>query len=341
MRRAKKFIFYVWSTVAAAAVIFGFAQSARAEKTITLSAGSVNVEVGQQIDVPIYIDTDGEVVNAVGFNINFPTENLEGLVPNRVDSAFPMWVSESATRIDCGIHGQQGFTGRGLVTTLRFKGRTAGPAAISITNLKVLFAGISVAGFSSNELSLTVYGAADPPDDVNGEQETSIITLKPPTLTTENIAPSDPADPVTQTTIPLPGASTTFGSLAQVSGQKGATEEEPLKPAEYVEAAVKGMFSKDSLLWTSVLPTGLLLIIIVFLGIKLYLSEKNRHRRMEHLLDKQLGTLAALESKIEIVEQKGVEGRDQYLKEIELAKAEVAAESSENKKENVTSSTAT
>lgn len=321
----------VWLATVSAAVFLGWPLSALAEKGITISASTSSVEVDSYIDVPIYIDTGTDKVNAVGFDIDFPTETLEGLPPNRNGSVFPMWVSESATRIDCGIPGQQGFTGSGLITTLRFKGRTAGSANIALNNIKVLFAGISVAGFSSNDIDLTVYGSASPPPGAEPSPDVNKITLKPPTLTN---APTASSSSVTQATIPIPGATTTFGSLAQVSGQKGSTPEEPLKPAEAAAASIKGILSKESLLWTSILPTILLLIIIIFLGIKLYLSERNRHMRMEHLLDKQLGTLAALESKIEIVEQKGPEGRDQYIKELQLAKAEVAAEAADKKPES-------
>lgn len=332
MRRASKIIVFLIQIVVSTTVIFAFTPSAKAEKGITISAGSSNLEVDKFLDVPIYIDTGTDAINAIGFTVNFPTENLEGLLPNRAESAFTMWVTESATRIDCGIPGQTGFTGKGLVTTLRFKGRTAGTANVTLSNIKVLFAGSTVPGFASNEISILVWGSAAPPEDVAEQQDAQKLTLKPPSLTAET-PPSTPASSVTQATIPIPGASTTFGSLAQVSGQKGATAEEPLKPAEVVEAAVKGIFSKDSLLWSSILPTVLLLIIIIFLGIKLYLSERNRHIRMEHLLDKQLGTLAALESKIEIVEQRGAEGREQYIKELQIAKAEVTAEASGKKPE--------
>lgn len=303
--------------------------NAKAEKGFTLSASSSNVEVGKFIDVPIKIDTGGEAVNAIGFNISFPTENLEGLAPNRAGSVFPMWVTESSTRIDCGIPGQQGFNGSGVVTVLRFRGRVAGTANITLSNIKVLFAGIGVAGFNANDITLNVYGAEAPPPEVIEEQQAEKITLKPPVTTT---TPAPTGGEVTQANIPLPGASTTFGALAQVSGNKGSTAEETLKPAEVIEASVKGIFGKNSLLWSSILPTLLLLTIIIILGIKLFLSEKNRHMRMEHMLDKQLGTLAALESKIEIVEQKGSDGREQYIKELQLAKEEVAAEAKSFKK---------
>ena len=309
-------------------------KAAHAEKTITLSSSTTSVEVGQTIDIPIAIDTNGEKVNAVGFTIDFPTETLEGLVPNRAGSAFPFWVTESATRVDCGIQGQQGFTGTGTVTTLRFKGRTEGTANISLRNIKVLFAGVQVADFSGNDISITVYSSGATPATVDDNKAKKTLTIPQTSAAT---APVPTANSQTINTIPSP--TQTFGSLAQVKGTTGSTAEDTLKPAGSSEtvASVKGIFAKGSMLWSSILPTMILLIIVIFLGIRLYLSERRQHLNAERMFDKQLGTLAALESKIDIITQNGAEGREQYLKDIEAAKSDLFA-TVPGSKTNVTAS---
>ncbi len=334
MWRVARFnLLIVISAVFAAAVFSAFPQTAMAEKLITVSANTSSVEADKTIDVPIYIDTDGDRVNAIGFNVDFSTETLEGLPPNRAGSVFNMWVTETSTRIDGGITGQQGFTGSGLVTTLRFKGRQEGTTTISLRNIRVLFAGATVNGFSTNEISISVYGQGEvPPEEpvVPIPGNTQKITLYPPTLS-QVIAPND-TTPVSQSDITL-DTSSSFGSKAQVSGNKGSNPEEPLKQAEVIEAvaSVKGIFGKNSIIWTSILPTAILLAIVIVLGVRLYLNEKRRHAALERIMDKQLGALAALENKIEIIDQKGPEGKAEYLKELDMVKAEISAQTMDNK----------
>lgn len=298
---------------------------AHAEKGIYLSAAATTVEVDKTIDVPIVIDTGGEAVNAVGFTIDFPTENLEGLVPNRANSSFNWWVIESATRIDCGTDIHAGFTGNGLITTLRFKGRKEGDTNITLRNISVIYNGTVLNGFVPNDINISVIGTGMTPAPTEAKHK---ITLTPPSDTGSTISAPAQSAAVVQTPSTIPNPTQTFGSIAQVKGTTGATSEDVLKPATVVEAeaSVKGLFSKNSILWTSVLPTAVLIIIIVFLGIRLYFNERKRHLNMERIFDKQLGTLATLESKIDIIEQSGANGREQYIEELETAKKEIITE---------------
>lgn len=330
MRRAKIiFLRFVFWTPIFFGIILSSAHTASAEKLITLSAHSAYINHNDYLEIQVKINTDAEKVNAIGFSIDFSNEILEGLPPSRTGSAFPMWVTETATRIDCGVYGQNGFSGEGLITTLRFRGRKVGVATINITNVKVLFAGNLLSGYETAPIDINVLtsGAEDiVVDDPNVER----ITLYPPTL--QQTPNPNVSGPVTQSTTSQ-APSSSFGSIAQVTGLTGSTPEEPLQKADSIinSASVKGMFGANSILWSSVLPTSLLLAIIIILGIKLFLNEKKRHLAIERIMNKQLGALAVLENKIDIVEQKGADGKAQYLQDIKQVKDELMSDNLESK----------
>ncbi len=324
MRRFKKYILlFLWITP----LFFGFLlfnpSRVNADKGFTISSSLSTIAQNQIIEVPIRISTEGEKINAIGFSVDFSTEILEGLPPSQAGSVFPMWVQATSTKIYCGTYGENGFSGDGLVVTLRFKGRQDGATSITLNSIWVLFNGATLEGYSTNQIELEVSGTILV-EDVS-EQKTEKITLYPPAM--QQIVKPDNTTPVSQSDVSLNG-STSFGSKAQVGGQKGSDPEDPLKKADAAEviASVKGIFGESSFIWTSVLPTCLLLAIVIFLGIKLYLNEKKRHLAIERIMDKQLGALAALENKLDIVEQKGADGKAQYLQDIEEVKKEISGQ---------------
>ncbi len=320
------FVFFVFFLL-----FFLLPEAAYADKGLTLSASTVNVEVDEIIEIPVKIDTGDDHIHAIGFKIEFPTENLEGIEPSMVGTEFWLPATNTATRIEYG-RPNPGYSGKGLVTTLRFRGRVAGTATIKISDILVVFNGTVLSGYEANSIDLHVFGVGQAPED----QE--IDTTPVQSITIPEVSSSSSSLPVAtpQTSITPTQSSASFGSIAQVVGVKGSEPEEPLKTSDSVvsEASVKGMFSKNSFLWTSVLPTILLLAVIIFLGIKLYLNEKKRHAKMEKLLEKQIGTLAALQSKVDLVGEGGESGKEKYLQEFEIAKQEVSSVANEDKKRN-------
>ncbi len=321
--------------IVAFALIIILPKTAFAEKGLTLSASTVNVEVDKVIEVPVKIDMSNDHVHAIGFKVEFPTENLEGIEPSMVGTLFngPP-VNNTATRIDYGcVTGTKpnpGCSGKGLVTTLRFRGRVAGTATIRISDIKAIYIGTVLSGYEANSIDLTIFGVGQAPVEEVVKPPVKTITIPE----TSSSATSSIPFATPQTSINPAQSSASFGSIAQVAGLKGAGPEDPLKTAEAstAEASVKGMFSKSSILWTSILPTVILLAVIIFLGIKLYLNEKKRHAKMEKMLEKQLGTLSALQSKVDLVGEGGDAGKQKYLEEFEQAKQEVSSAAAEDKR---------
>lgn len=330
MRRVQgNFLFPLLLWPVALLVFFCLAESAHAEKSLTLSTGSAYINKDQTAEITVNINTEGERINAIGFGIDFSTETLEGLQLNHSGSIVPLCAVQSFTRIDCA-NTQGGYVGAdGLVTTLRFKGRTEGATAVTLKDIWIMFNGQTIEGFTSNSLSINVLtSGAEDVDPVQPEVET--ITLYPPTLQ-ETVAPSN-TNPTSQSDVST-GNSTSFGSIAQVNGRKGSDPEEPLQKAEAIlnNATVKGIFGANSILWSSILPTSILLAIIIILGLKLYLNEKKRHLAIERIMNKQLGALAVLENKLDIVEQRGADGKAQYLQDIKEVKNELTMENEQKK----------
>lgn len=306
----------------------------RAAKSVTLTANSTFVQVGKALEVKVEIDTGGDKVNVIGFTIDFPTETLEGLTPSQAGSVFPMCATLSATRYECGITGRDGFSGQGLITTLIFKGRKVGEANITLKNFEARFGptGSLVSGFSSNVVMVSVTEEAQkPPPKEEPKEETpkteepsapvanlpNPIKVEPPIAT-----PPAVEQPSTAATEPPPPTES-LGSESQIEGQKGAQPEEPLKVADSDGAPtseVKGLFSAANVPYLSIFPTILMLLLVGFLGAKLVLTEKRSHMEMERMFETEIGTLAALESKLDLVDQKGDDAKEKILQEFELAK---------------------
>lgn len=311
-----------------------------ADKSVTLVTTKTSIEVDDKLEVKVMINTGGEKVSAIGFNIEFPTENLEGTTPNSSGTVFPMsGGTQSSTRYECGIVGRDGFTGEGLITTLVFKGKLAGEATINITNFEARYGptGAAVEGFGSATLPMNVYGEGQTP--VTPTTPTTTPTTDTSTTSTatpaEKITPkestikpaADATGTVTQKTISNTTGETK-GSEAQVEGTAGATKEDVIKEQTDASVKVKG-FSFNNPIYYAILPTILLLALVINLGIKLYFTEKRRHMDMVRLFDNHLGAISSLESKLDLVDQKEV-GKEKILQEFEEAKNQIMSEENAN-----------
>lgn len=301
-----------------------------AARQLTLTPNKTTVEVGKNLEVKVEIDTDGEKVGLLVFDTEFSTEILEGFTPSSSGSVFSTACStQTATKYECGIGGMNGFSGKGLVATLIFKGRQPGQASVSLKNIVARFGptGAEVAGFSSNSIDITVVeaGATPPPDD----------TASGTTGPTQKITPKEaspqtpvPAGQTIQPKEPTPN-STSSRSESKVSGKKGSTSEDPLKSGgkgrSNKEVIVKG-FSFKNPIYYGILPTILLLALVCNLAIKLYFTEKRRHIELVRIFDSHLGALSSLESKLDLVDQKGEDGKEKFLQEFETAKSQLMSE---------------
>ena len=304
-------------------------KSLAAGKTLYMVPSATNIETGMQLEVKVYIDTDGAPVNSVGFDIDFPTEILEGSEPNMAGSVFPLSPELSSTRVDTGLTKAGGFTGLGLVATLKYVGKSAGSATININNFQALFGpkGLEVAGFVVSPTTITVYGEGLMPVEKNTTAPAEATAVDPnaekivPVESSLNKTPQVATPPKTIT-----NPTETKGSQSQVVGNTGATPEKPITKAPTAKDVMVKGFSFKNPIYYGLLPTFLLLVLVMNLGIKLYFTEKRRHLDMVHLFDTQLGTISSLESKLDMADSKIEGGKEKIIQEFEEVKAQMAAE---------------
>lgn len=294
------------------------------DKSITINSDKTTYEVGQRIEIKVNINTGGEKVGTIGFDIDFPTEIIEGSTPQTAGSVFPMpGGTQSSTRYECGIVGKDGFTGTGLVTTLVYTAKTVGTAKISIQNFEAHFGpvGAAVTGFAQGDMTITVIAAGASP----GGTDTTV------TGPSEKIAPQESKNKPSADAMAVPVQKTitpgsTKGSAVQTPGKIGSNKEDPIKKAtENANITVKGFSFKNPMVY-GFFPTVLLLALVINLGIKLYFTEKRRHLELVHLFDTQIGALSSLESKLDLVDGKNEEGKQRILEEFEQAKEQITAQ---------------
>jgi hypothetical protein len=298
-----------------------------AEKSLSVSFVRKSAETGQRIEAKVYINTGGEKVGTVGFDIEFPTEILEGSTPMPAGSVFPMsGGTQSSTRYECGIVGKEGFTGSGLVTTLVYTTKSSGTATISIKNFEARFGpvGALVPGFTLGEDTITIYDSGQTPvtEDPGTHEPQPSEKLSPQESKNKPNADAMTA-PVQKNIEQTPG--TTRGSTTQTPGKIGALQESPIEKLKPQEISVKGLSFKNPMVY-GFFPTILLLALVINMGIKLYFSEKRRHLELVHLFDTQIGTLSSLESKLDLVDGKSEEGKERILQEFEEAKQKLSSQ---------------
>ncbi|KKR28066.1 MAG: hypothetical protein UT60_C0028G0001, partial [candidate division CPR2 bacterium GW2011_GWD2_39_7] len=186
--------------------------------------GQNAVEVDRIMKIELRISTDGEKVGAVSVDINFPTELVEGLQPEAGGSFCNMWVNQTPNKLTCGVTGNQGFTGDGLIGTLVFRGRLAGYANITLSNISVTFGPNVITGIEQNEMEIAVYGEGQ------GPTPTPKIIHTPTPL--PSLAATPPSSTLSTGATPPSGPGESFGSSQSVEGSTGAQPEDPIKVEE-------------------------------------------------------------------------------------------------------------
>lgn len=115
------------------------------KSAIFISPGSGTFLVGSTFDISIYVDTNGNSVNAVEANIKFPPNKLAIVKPSGGKSLIELWVAQPTysntigTASFTGIIPNGANTRSGLITTITFRAIAPGQATISfLPNSKVL-----------------------------------------------------------------------------------------------------------------------------------------------------------------------------------------------------------
>ncbi|MDO8265134.1 MAG: cohesin domain-containing protein, partial [Candidatus Parcubacteria bacterium] len=108
------------------------------KSTIFLSPRIETVLVGSTFDVSVFLDTQGNSINAVELNLKFPTDKLTIVKPSGGKSFVSIWIesptysnTEGTANFIGGV--PEGInTGSGLITTITFKAKATGQAIVEV-----------------------------------------------------------------------------------------------------------------------------------------------------------------------------------------------------------------
>ncbi len=137
--------------------------------SLSVSPATGTFTVGSTFDVSIFLDTENTPVNALDIGISFPPDELQLVSPSTGKSVIGVWTAQPVINNQVGkITFQGGIPGginvsSGLVTTLTFRVKSVGTAAIKFSdNSRVLLHD----GKGTNDLNSTnsgVYNLTLPP----------------------------------------------------------------------------------------------------------------------------------------------------------------------------------
>lgn len=168
--------------------LLGLLISLRAEAA-TLYFGPTNLDQKSSSEVGLYLDTEGQEINAVDLNLRFPTDSA--LIESLSDggSIIPFWVdkpdfSNNDGRVSFSGIIPGGFSGKGLLLKIRIKPTTNEGIYFTVDKSKIFLntPDGSEAQIKNNSIIL-----------VNSASE--MPTLGPDTYPPENFAPEIVTDP--------------------------------------------------------------------------------------------------------------------------------------------------
>lgn len=133
---------WVYKCVFGAMFVFACALApSRADAAILyLTPSSGTYTVGSTFDVSLLLNTEGETINTIAANINFPADRLQLVSPSTGNSIISLWITPpSADNIKGKVVLQGGLPGgvsfnNGLVITLTFRVKSVGPAQVSFAS---------------------------------------------------------------------------------------------------------------------------------------------------------------------------------------------------------------
>jgi len=131
----------IYFTVSPNIFNYSYAQRGEAEikkSTLFLSPRIETVLVGSTFDIAVLLDTQGVSINAVELNLKFSQDKLTIVKPSGGKSFFSIWTQPPTYSNEDGVATFIGgipegiVTGSGLVTTITFKAKATGQAAVEI-----------------------------------------------------------------------------------------------------------------------------------------------------------------------------------------------------------------
>jgi hypothetical protein len=334
---------------------------AEAAASMSVSAPS-SVTVGETINVTINVNTGGSSANSFQFTLSYNGGIFDGvrgtysgsICSLPITQPDPSGGSASAT---CGT--PSGFNGSGLVATVVLKATSAGSGSLSLSGCQVLANdghGTDITGGCSGRsitVSEPVNATPIPPTapPAGGAAATATPkstakatpTNKPTPTPVVSQSPKPAETPKTNTApaateAPTPPPVQALGATPTPGSKDSSTKATPTPDVEKktIISSLRNVFSsfgdlksitKDTTglaaLMIGLVPFLSLTLAIVFFTYRLYLLERRRKRTLDRLFEMELGELASLEGKLDLLAEKGAKGREQYREEFQHAKENI------------------
>lgn len=107
---------------------------------LTMDPSSGSFVVGSTFDVPIWVNSEDQPINAISIDIKFPPDKLQLVSPSTGHSIITLWTAPPSFNNQSGTVSFQGVipngitTSRGLITTLSFRVKAPGKAYVQFSN---------------------------------------------------------------------------------------------------------------------------------------------------------------------------------------------------------------
>lgn len=108
--------------------------------TLFIEPASGTFQVGSTFNANLYLDTEGESINAISVRLNFPPEKLQVTNPSSGQSVIGIWSEIPSYNNQIGTMNLVGALPRGivasraLITTISFRGKSIGDAVVKISD---------------------------------------------------------------------------------------------------------------------------------------------------------------------------------------------------------------
>lgn len=150
------------------ALLIGGIQEAKAA-SVSLHPSAGTFSVGSTFDVSLFLNTEGEYINALEIFLQFSPDKFQLVSPTTGSSIIEIWTSQPNYNNETGMIELRGGIPRGinvsegLITTLKFRGKSTGSAVVKFSDRSRVFLND---GKGTDVLSLAqggVYTVALPP----------------------------------------------------------------------------------------------------------------------------------------------------------------------------------
>lgn len=309
------------------------------------------VQPGQTYALNVSINTQGNAVNAIQVTIladanvvlNPSNVQFNPSVCNGVSSV----VSQSPLTLICGSPGA-GYNGAGtFVTVFGTAANAPGSATVTLSNPKAAFNAVKYpasGGAATSTIAVPVATAAPTQAPTQAPAQANPVITKQVQKTKSNVTPINGGNPgslnaqptqvtatqlqaaqpsilvITQPPIKLPPTE----SISTANGGGNDSNTTPTK--QDLQTQVQGYFNNTLTALLFVLPILCLMIMVAFMSLRMFQMTRRRQREIELLFEHELGELAALESKMDIINEKGDKGKEEFKEEFKRTKDQILKE---------------